>query len=531
MPRQQEGQLFMKEGLGWYGRFYATVDGERVRVARALKTHNKAVARRKLARLIAEGNVTPEEAQRPETFEEAARRVIDEQKAAGMSTWKDRLHRLTEWAFPVIGKMLPGAVKAAHVTGILEDARDAGKARNTITHLKNDVSAVLGELWRAEELPENVCQRVRVPEALPEAVEESKRERAVLTDDELVRYLAWEHPQPRFRGAVLERQTMACVARMFGGLRTSDLHTVRWEWFDVEQGAFAWGYAPRKKGSRLSKGGKPQLLTVPEPLRPILQDWWQRQGRPREGVIFPKRRGEGAIMGEARRKMSHAKAFRRDLERAFGLLVWKQTGIDRKGNPVGDWERRREPTQRERTLFEPTEYTMPVDFHSWRRAYNQALADAGVNAQQAKALAGHSSLRAHERYLRNTEKARTIPAEALPAITAIVGHQGMGTDRAKAEETAPANDLLKTAVGTNNAAVLLGGEFTHRLSQVRPLSRLLPSSKRHYGPSRFPDLRIHRRAHCPGHLAGDAEDGPGADDAGWGGGVVRWRADWQPDFR
>jgi hypothetical protein len=48
------------------------------------------------------------------------------------------------------------------------------------------------------------------------------------------------------------------------------------------------------------------------------------------------------------------------------------------------------------------------------RAYCQALADAGVNAQQAKALAGHATEQAHERYLRASKKARELPAPARP---------------------------------------------------------------------------------------------------------------------
>lgn len=490
MPKQQEGQLFMKEGRGWYGRFYATIDGERVRVSRALKTLNKAVARRKLARLIAEGNVAPEEAHRFETFEEAARRIVDEQKAAGMGTWKDRLHRLETHVFGVIGKMAPNLVKAAHVRGILDEVRDAGHARQYLMHVKYDCSSVLNELWRSEEpvgvdkdgnptpLLENVCARVRVPEASPEATLQSKRERAVLEDSELVRYLAWEHPQARFRGAVLERQTMACVARMFGGLRTSDLHAVQWEAFDTSNGgAFTWGLAPRKKGSRLAKGGKPQALVVPEPLRPILRDWWERQGRPTAGVIFPKRRGDEALTREARKKMSHAKAFRRDLRRAFGLEVFRQTGVDRKGNPVGDWEPGREPTPRELVLFRDGEWTRAVDFHSFRRQFNQALADAGVNAQQAKALAGHASMAAHERYLQNTQKARTIPVEALPVLgVQAIGPQRLGTERQPLAESGPANETRQLAVGMNAAGFVVADDFTHRLSQVRPLSRLLENS-------------------------------------------------------
>src|SRR5690606_14918725 len=67
-----------------------------------------------------------------------------------------------------------------------------------------------------------------------------------------------------------------------------------------------------------------------------------------------------------------------------------------------------------------------VDFHSWRRAFVQALAEAEVNAQQAAALAGHSSLAAHARYLHATAKARELPEAALPALTVRVGADGGG---------------------------------------------------------------------------------------------------------
>jgi hypothetical protein len=63
--------------------------------------------------------------------------------------------------------------------------------------------------------------------------------------------------------------------------------------------------------------------------------------------------------------------------------------------------------------------TKPVDFHSWRRAYSQALADANVSAQQAQALAGHASLDAHQRYLNNTAKMREVPAAALPNLRVL----------------------------------------------------------------------------------------------------------------
>ena len=40
--------------------------------------------------------------------------------------------------------------------------------------------------------------------------------------------------------------------------------------------------------------------------------------------------------------------------------------------------------------------------------------NAGVNAQQAHALAGHASLAAHERYLRNSDDMKRMPEAALP---------------------------------------------------------------------------------------------------------------------
>ena len=473
MAKQQTGQLIWVEETGWAGRFYATVEGERVRVYRVLCTKNKPVARRKLAKLIAEGNVSPVEARRPETFEEAARRILDEQKASGLKTWKARRQRYESYVFPSLGVRAPGDVRAADVRVVLEAVRDAGKARQMMIHVKNDISAVLGTLWRAEQLPENVCARVLVPQALQLATARTKKERAVLTDNELVHYLGWQHPDARFQGATLERQTMACVARMFGGLRTSDLHAIKWEQFDTD--AFEWGYAPRKKGSTLARGGKPQLLTIPEMLRPILRDWWERGGRKTSGLIFPKRRGEGVGV-EGRIGSSHAQALRSDMRRVLGIdrstartIVRKFPNGSERTDTRMTWKRDARPmTAREVVLFTETEFTLPVDFHSWRRSYNQALADAGVNAQQAKALAGHSTLAVHDRYLQNSEKARTIPAAALPrAGVFMIGQRSMGSRESSPRKLADPGGDADPRQRTIQARSLPSHDFISVLSPVQ----------------------------------------------------------------
>jgi hypothetical protein len=119
-----------------------------------------------------------------------------------------------------------------------------------------------------------------------------------------------------------------------------------------------------------------------------------------DGLIFPSRRGERA--GKEKRKVSHAAALREDLRRAFGIvrpIAKTITCSNGRQMTKTEWELAREMTPRERELLEPGAYTKPVDWHSCRRAYTQALADAGATAQQATALAGHASLSAHARYL------------------------------------------------------------------------------------------------------------------------------------
>src|SRR5690606_21221088 len=125
----------------------------------------------------------------------------------------------------------------------------------------------------------NPLLRATVPKG-----KKDKRERAVLTDDELIVYLAWQHPKERYQIGTLQRQTMVCLSRMFGGLRTGDLHAIKWDALDAE-GGFQFGWAPRKKTAR------PQKLVIPVMLRPILRDWWERQGRPMTGLVFPTLRG------------------------------------------------------------------------------------------------------------------------------------------------------------------------------------------------------------------------------------------------
>jgi integrase len=399
--RPSTGSLILRKS-GYWAKLTITVEGERVRKAVQLHTHDKAVARRKMARIAAAAargtlalGAAPSEAKRAETYAVAAARLRAERRAEGKRAVEDeeradRLHIL-----PVIGELAVTDVRPAHIREILETARDNGLSGKTLLNIRAAASVVFDSLWREEQITENPVKRA--PRVHGTA---DRRERAVLTDDELALYLAWEHPDPRFHVFVEQRQTMSVIARMFGGARTGDLHALRWESFDLP--GFAFGWVPRQKTER------PQKLAIVPALRPFLERWWRRMGSPAEGLVFPRLIGSGA--GETAKSGSkYAEELRRDIKRAMGLEVCE----------AGRWVERVGPdaySQRQRELFTETEYTKPVDFHSWRRAFNQALADAGASAQQAAALAGHASLEAHAKYLKNTAKAAAMPEGAIPRL-------------------------------------------------------------------------------------------------------------------
>jgi hypothetical protein len=161
------------------------------------------------------------------------------------------------------------------------------------------------------------------------------------------------------------------------------------------------------------------VLDVPDMLRPFLRAWWEREGRPVAGPVFPVRKGKRA--GEKRGpRISHARRLRHALARAgvFRLPPVKApatspgTRTDLGRAAAGT---KLVPNPRDPLYFE-TPVSLPVDFHSFRRAFNTALAVAGVNVQKAMRLAGHSDAKTHMRYVKDAPEMRQIPDAALPRL-------------------------------------------------------------------------------------------------------------------
>ncbi len=293
--------------------------------------------------------------------------------------------------YPKIGHLPIGTVRPAHIMEVINSVMEKKLSPQTIEHIRSTMNLLFDEAWRLEIIAENPMLKVKVP---PIAYVEKPR--VILTDDEVIVFWSCED-------AELEIRMLSLVARCEGGMRTRDC--TAWDWTMIDRERFASCIVPR------TKTGKPQQLDIPDVLQGPLRAWWATQGRPMSGPVFPVTRGPRK--GEARleRGVSFADRLRRNLMLA---------GITR--HPCQQPDVR--PTEKTACCAElasdpvycETGWSLPVDFHSFRRAFSTGLAEAGVNAQQAMVLAGHGDTRAHALYVMETEKLARIPEAALPQL-------------------------------------------------------------------------------------------------------------------
>lgn len=215
------------------------------------------------------------------------------------------------------------------------DKPAARYSRESILHMRATVLRMFEAAWREELVPENRVKRTQVPE-----LEELKKARAVLTDTEIGQLVA--HPE-----VDAEIKILVLLARTIGGMRTGDLNRLDWTMFSP---GFATCSFVRRK-TRKKKPG-PQTLEVPAAIRLFLDAWWRGQGRPEAGPVFPVRRGRRA--GELGPQATITRNFKKQAKQSYADRLRRELLIA-------------ELTRHE--LHEETATTLPVDFHSCRRAY------------------------------------------------------------------------------------------------------------------------------------------------------------------
>jgi integrase len=318
--------------------------------------------------LVADAKAAVHETESVADFPEA---WLARREAQGVVMVKEERAYLKRHILPHLTYALD-AVRPVHVRQVIDAAIAGGLRRGTVTHLHRLMGRLFKSAWQDEIIKENPVLRVTVP-----AVREVNRDRVILTDDEVERFMACVDVD-------LELRMLSLVSRVEGGMRTGDL--LRWDWSYIDLENFKECTIPRAKTER------PQVLEIPPVLSPFLRAWWVRQGSPRVGPVFPSRRGKSKGGFKTARGNGFAGRLRR------GLL---KAGIVR------------------HEVHNDTPTTLRCDFHSFRRAFASALAGAEVSAQHAMKLTGHSDARVHARYVMNTPAMRAIPSHALPHVLAL----------------------------------------------------------------------------------------------------------------
>ena len=428
MPRRRTGTLVPPGADGMWRARVTRPDGSRPLYS--LGTTDKALARRKLARLVEAIDAghdmldAADVAGRPERVKEYAEGWLVKRETQGVASVRDERGWLDRHVLGAIGHLPLCDVRPSHVRGILDDALARGLRRNSLANLRGVLHRLFRAALEVEHIEHNPVAAVRVPK-----MHEVRKERCILTDAEFSRFVACA-------AVDLELRMLALVARCEGGMRTGDLK--RWDWAQIDRVDFAECTVPR------AKTGRPQALAIPDLLAPFLRGWWERAGEPASGPVFPRRRDDFVRRRRAGDFRESGGSFARQLRRElFRAGVYRMPPVEVPATSPGtrtDRGKRAEGMKRAPSPADPlyyeTEATLPVDFHSFRRAFNTALAEAGVNVQHAMHLAAHSDPKVHARYVMSTRAMRTIPAAALPALPVAVLAEAPKSSRRSMEKMA-----------------------------------------------------------------------------------------------
>jgi integrase len=456
MARERTGSLELRSGT-WHARLSVrSPNGTSSRPWYSLGTSDRVVSQQRLRKLNQQtlAGISPETAAGvaggPASVRDYAGPYFDKRDALGKASVHDERQRFKDWIDPHVGDLPLDAVRPLHIRNLLDHAIAEGCKQETVRKIRGVAHRLFKAAWQDELIDNNPVARVQVP-----ALNEVVRERVILTDDEITQYLSCATVDPELR-------LMSLAARAEGGMRASDIN--RWDWSMIDRVHFATCFVPRTKTKR------PQALEVPEVLRPFLRARWEGVRRPESGPVFPVRVGKRA--GDFRKLgSSFAKALRRDLLRA---RVRRHECTRPPDAPAMKIREACCPNMVHDPIFSDTATTLRVDFHSFRRAFSTALADAGVNAQTAMRLASHADEKTHMRYVMRTAAMRRIPETVVPKIAALPIATGRGNSRVKA---IPLSDEI-----LSNSTSAPGRTRTCDPRLRRPL--LYPTELRAHGPLR-----------------------------------------------
>jgi hypothetical protein len=381
----------------WVGRI-RELDGKRSRLY-SLCTDNATLAEQRYDRWLETGE-PPKQSGR-ELFKDAAERIVAKMVEAKEGNALDRRTRVRSFALPVIGAIEVAQLEHHHVAAVLDAMVPRGYSSAYVLSMRVDISCILGVLCREGAVAHNCALGVKLP---PHASDnDDDREPVQLTDEEILQL-------QRERGFKRELDIMVLHARQLAGHRTSCLHAEDWSDWDLvhwktvkvrrpktDDGRRMKERAGRRRGRRAYEK---VLHAIPSVVVGPTQAWWHAQGCPKKGPVFPVRKGPKA--GERKGdNISYAKALRK--------AAW-EAGLRRPlpgyAEAIGD------DRKKFCALQTATAESLPLDFHSLRRAFITACASAGMTLQDSMDASGHSVASTHHGY--RGPRLLAVPAAAIP---------------------------------------------------------------------------------------------------------------------
>ena len=235
--------------------------------------------------------------------------------------------------------------------------------RETVMKVRGVMHRVFRSAQEDDLIEFNPVSAVRTPKMR----EVKEVARSFLTDDEFTRFISWVH-------GVLELLFLSVVARCEWGLQSGDLH--QWVWTMIDLRTFEQCTVPR------SKTEAPQALSIPRVLSPFLRAWWAQAGKPESGPVFPVRVGKRAGPAQASGQISYAERLRLSSFAPQCFVCPLSRYAPQSPECARIWAKSAGGTKLSSQSARPAlrrdvHEQLPVDFHSFRRAFNTALAEAG----------------------------------------------------------------------------------------------------------------------------------------------------------
>jgi integrase len=318
------------------------------------------------------------------TLREATLDYLADPDVASMRSIADRRRHMRILA-QHCGSMLIATVTHEDLREVMTAELARGQSQQSLVRFKAALSAFFTWLFKRDKIDtRDIVKKVEVPTS----ARRDRRDRVLLTDAEQWQLFECEAVPLRYRLLYL-------LSRMVGGMRASDLHALTWSMIDTD--TWMWCDVARPKTD--GEDDEPQRISLEPEAAALLQKWFLVSGSPvaskavfgrqRPGKHDPKAKGSRIDYSQ-----SYARRLRTHLIVAGVYRPELHQDIPADKNGRGGSKR--------------------ADFHSFRRLYCTGLAAANVNAQQARALAGHRSQATHDRYVKLAKNVISAGAAARP---------------------------------------------------------------------------------------------------------------------